>query len=61
MLAKICSSLEMFGKILLALFLVPSAGYIAVCICEPVTWVVCLLFILAAVFLCREDFRDLPA
>lgn len=57
----ICSSLEMIGKIFFALFLVPSAGYIAVCICEPVTWVICLAFILAAVFLCRKDFRDLPA
>ena len=35
----ICSALEMIGKIIFALWLVPVYGYIAVCICEPVTWV----------------------
>ena len=56
----ICSSLELIGKVVFALFLVPSAGYLAVCICEPVTWVVCFVFILIAAVLCRGDLRDLP-
>ena len=57
----VCSSLELIGKVVFALFLVPSAGYLAVCICEPVTWVVCFVFILIAAVLCRGDLRDLPA
>ena len=50
----ICSTLELAGKIIFAFFLVPVYGYIAVCICEPVTWVICCAFILAATFLCRK-------
>lgn len=51
----ICSTLELAGKIIFAFFLVPVYGYIAVCICEPVTWVICCAFILAATFLCRKE------
>lgn len=54
----ICSGLEMIGKILFAVFLVPVYGYIAVCVCEPVTWVVCCVFILIAVIVFRSDFKD---
>ena len=54
----LCSSLELIGKVIFAFWIVPVQGYIAVCVCEPVTWVVCCVFILAAVFLCRNDFRD---
>ena len=53
-----CSSLELIGKVIFAFWIVPVRGYMAVCICEPVTWVICCLFILGAVFLCRDDFRD---
>ena len=28
------------------------------CVCEPATWVVCCGFILAALYLFRNDFRD---
>lgn len=54
----LCSSLELIGKVIFAFWIVPVQGYIAVCVCEPVTWVVCCVFILAAAFLCRNDFRD---
>lgn len=54
----ICSGLEMAGKILFAVFLVPVYGYVAVCICEPVTWVGCFVFILIATIIFRSDFRD---
>lgn len=54
----ICSALEMIGKIIFALWLVPVYGYIAVCICEPVTWVVCFIFIMISALKFRADFRD---
>lgn len=54
----ICSTLELAGKVLFALRLVPIYGYIAVCVCEPVTWVICCAFILGATFLYRKEFRD---
>lgn len=36
-----CSALELIGKIVFAVWLVPVWGYLAVCVCEPVTWVIC--------------------
>ena len=54
----ICSALEMIGKIIFAVFLVPVYGYVAVCVCEPVTWVVCFLFIMGAALIFRADFKD---
>ena len=53
-----CSGLELIGKVIFAIWLVPVWGYPAVCTCEPVTWVVCCAFILAALYLFRNDFRD---
>lgn len=46
----VCSSLELLGKILFTIFVIPIYGYLAVCICEPVTWVVCCIFILTAYY-----------
>ena len=54
----ICSSLELIGKVVFALFVVPVYGYFAVCICEPVTWVVCCIFILVFLFLTRRELKD---
>ena len=54
----LCSAIEMLGKILFALWIVPVRGYTAVCVCEPVTWVICCLFICVAVFLCRRELSD---
>lgn len=54
----ISSAIELIGKAIFAAFLVPVYGYFAVCLCEPIIWVVCFLFILAAAFCFRKDFRD---
>ena len=35
-----------------------ALGYRMVCICEPVTWVVCFGFIVTAVWVFRRDFTD---
>lgn len=53
----VCSSLELIGKVVFALFIVPVYGYFAVCICEPVTWVVCCIFILVCLFLVRKELK----
>lgn len=52
-----CSGLELVGKIIFAFFAVPVWGYTAVCICEPVTWVVCVAFILGAAYWYRDEFK----
>ncbi len=54
----ISSGIELIGKALFAAFLVPVYGYLAVCLCEPVIWVVCFIFIVVAAFMFRRDFRD---
>ena len=53
-----CSALELIGKVIFAVWLVPIWGYPAVCVCEPATWVVCCVFILVALYMFRGDFRD---
>ncbi len=54
----LCSSLELIGKVIFALWIVPVRGYMAVCVCEPILWVICCVFILATAFIWRKDFRD---
>lgn len=56
----LCSVLELIGKIIFAVWIVPVKGYLAVCVCEPVTWVICFIFISIAAFIARDDFRDSP-
>ena len=53
----VCSSLELIGKVIFAIWVVPAYGYFAVCLCEPVTWVVCCIFVLICAFLCRKELR----
>ena len=53
-----CSLIEMTLKIVFALLIVPLFGYFAVCICEPVTWLICAIFIIGAAVIWRADFRD---
>ena len=53
-----CSCLELIGKTVFALCLVPAFGYVAVCVCEPVTWVICCAVIAVAVFNIRGEFAD---
>lgn len=54
----LASGLELVGKVIFAVWLVPVRGYRPVCFCEPTTWVVCFVFILLAVWRCRGDLRD---
>ena len=54
----LASGLELVGKVIFAVWLVPVRGYRAVCFCEPTTWVVCFVFILLAVWRCRGDLCD---
>ena len=62
----ICSSIEMIGKIIFAFYIVPVHGYIAMCICEPITWVACFVFMCIVVLINRHelagsaDGRQLP-
>lgn len=51
-------ALELIGKVIFALWLVPVWGYRAVCFCEPTTWIICFVFILLAVWRCRSDLQD---
>ena len=53
----LCSALELAGKVVFAFFLVPVMGYKAVCICEPVTWVICFFFILAVCYRNKGEFQ----
>ena len=34
-----CSALELIGKVIFALWIIPVKGYFAVCICEPILWI----------------------
>ena len=54
----LASALELIGKVIFAVWLVPVWGYRAVCFCEPTTWVICFVFILFAAWRCRGDLRD---
>lgn len=54
----LASALELIGKVIFAVWLVPVWGCRAVCFCEPTTWVICFVFILLAVWRCRSDLQD---
>lgn len=54
----LCSALELTGKVIFSLWIVPDIGYAAVCICEPVTWVVCVIFIFCACIMHRTEFQS---
>lgn len=54
----LASALELIGKVIFAVWLVPVWGYRAVCFCEPTTWIICFVFILLAVWCCRSDLQD---
>lgn len=54
----LCSTVELIGKVFFALVLVPVYGYTAVCICEPVLWVICMIGILFGMWRLRVEFQD---
>lgn len=51
------SVIELAGKMVFAGWIVPAVGYAGVCLCEPVLWVICMLFMAAFSWHCREEFR----
>ena len=57
----LASALELIGKVIFAIWIVPVHGYRAVCFCEPTTWIICFVFIVLATWHCRRDLRDAPA
>ena len=54
----LASGLELIGKVIFGVWIVPAVGYTAVCVCEPVTWVICFVFILGALYRCRGELKD---
>ena len=46
----ISSSIELVMKILAAVWLIPRLGFLGTCITEPVTWVLCAVFLTAVYF-----------
>lgn len=54
----LASGLELIGKVIFGMWIVPAVGYTAVCFCEPVTWVICFVFILGALYRCRGELKD---
>ena len=50
-----CSALELSGKALFAIFIVPVYGYAAVCICEPSTWIICFVVITLGALRYRKE------
>lgn len=54
----LASGLELIGKVIFGVWIVPVVGYTAVCFCEPVTWVICFVFILGALYRCRGELKD---
>ncbi|MBQ0071984.1 MAG: MATE family efflux transporter, partial [Spirochaetales bacterium] len=41
----LCSIIELVMKVISAIWIVPKVGFLAVCVTEPATWVVCAIFI----------------
>ena len=54
----ICSAIELACKAVFSFKLVPALGYPAVCACEPVAWMICMIFILAAAYAFKNDLQD---
>ncbi len=44
----ISSSMELILKVIAAFFVIPAFGYLAVCLIEPITWVVCMLWLIGS-------------
>lgn len=50
--------IEMIGKIIFALWIVPVSGYVAVCVCESIPWVVCCASLCVMVFKSHREQND---
>lgn len=54
----LCSTLELIGKVFFALYVVPTYGYLAVCICEPITWIICAILIVSTTYRNRKKYFE---
>lgn len=52
-----CSTLELVGKLIAINLLVPSLGYLGVCLTEPIIWVVCGVLILIYYLIIKKKIR----
>ena len=57
----LASALELIGKVIFAVWLVPVWGYRAVCFCEPTIWIICCVVICIFTFTIRKEFRGTAA
>lgn len=46
----ISSSIELIGKFVVVGYLAPALGYFGVCICEPIIWILCAIFVTVVFF-----------
>jgi O-antigen/teichoic acid export membrane protein len=54
----VSSSLELGMKILAAVWLIPTYGFIGTSVTEPVTWILCAVFLTAVYVRTREKLFD---
>ena len=52
------SAMELGMKILAAFFLIPSYGFLGTCVTEPITWVLCAIFLSVVYCAKRSYFYD---
>lgn len=53
--ALIAGGIEMAGKVVSAIWLVPEIGFLATCITEPATWVINAIFLAISYFVVRKS------
>lgn len=49
------SVMELAGKLIFSGWVVPALGYTGVCICEPILWVICMVFMLGFSIYVKEE------
>lgn len=57
-MSLICSMMELIIKVIFSIWIVPKWGYIAVCVCEPITWVVCAATIVIAAWVLMRSYTE---
>ena len=53
----ICSSIELVGKVIFAKVIVPEIGYLGVCLCEPILWGICVVYIVGVMIYYRKELQ----
>ena len=46
----VSSGIELAGKILFAIFIIPKLGFLGIILCEPVLWVIMFLHLVIAFY-----------